>query len=299
MSLASKADAASVNASQSDFDHVEAVVRNASSSFYWAMRSLPLEKRRAIFAVYAFCREVDDIADGDAPLAERRSDLEAWRLELDALYANAPNLAITRALIDAKDTLELEQADFVAIIDGMAMDAEAPIRAPDWEHLMLYCDRVACAVGRLCVKIFGEPGENGRLVADALGKALQLTNILRDVREDAELGRIYMPREILEAHGIDSTSPDKVLAHPNLLAAWRNLAGHAAEEFERAERALEDCAPEKMRPARIMMEVYRRNFERMIARAVRDIPKPPAPGSVGHYLHKVEKLFIAARYGLT
>jgi phytoene synthase len=299
MSLASKTDAGSVSASQADYDHVEAVVRDASSSFFWAMRSLPRDKRRAIFAVYAFCREVDDIADGDAPLEERRRDLQDWRNQIDALYTARPALAITRALLQPLQTFGLEKADFLGVVDGMEMDAAAPIRAPDWDHLLLYCDRVACAVGRLCVKIFGEPGPDGRAVAEWLGKALQLTNILRDVHEDAERGRIYMPREILEAHGIDSTSPDMVLSHPGLLAAWHDLAGHAAEAFERADEALAKCSAEKMRPARIMMEVYRRNFERMIARAVRGVPKPPTPGSVGHLLHKAEKLYIAARYGLT
>ncbi len=299
MSLASKRDVSNSEIVETDQEHVEAIVRNASSSFFWAMRSLPPERRRAIFAVYAFCRVVDDIADGDAPIMERRRELLNWHIETDFLYDTEPTGPIMNELAAVKDTYQLERDDFHAIIEGMEMDAEAPIQTPDWDYLMTYCDRVACAVGRLCVKIFGETGDAGREVADALGKALQLTNILRDVHEDAERGRIYLPREILEAHDITSATPETLLRDPNLLAAWHNLAGHTAEEFERAEAALEHCDDKKMRPARIMMEVYRRNFERMIARAVRQIPKPPNRGSLGHLLHKAEKLMIAARYSFS
>jgi len=297
MNIASRSDMPAIDPSQADFDHVEAVVRGASSSFFWAMRSLPLQQRRGIYAVYAFCREVDDIADGEGPIDERKRDLQRWRDEVEAVYAGAPTTAIGRAMAFAAPKFDLERADFHAIIDGMEMDADTEIRAPAWDDLMIYCDRVACAVGRLCVKIFGEPGAEGRAVADALGKALQLTNILRDVHEDAERGRLYIPREILQAHGIETTDPDTVLADANLLAAWRMLAGHAAEQFEAAETAMAACSPEAMRPARIMMEVYRRNFERMIARSTSEVPRPPAPGSMGHLLHKAEKLLIAARYG--
>ena len=297
MGLASQADMSDVSASQRDLDHVEAIVKGASSSFFWGMRSLPLERRRAIYAVYAFCREVDDIADGEEPLDQRKAELDVWRAEIDRLYDGAPTNAITRALLTPISAYELERADFNAVIDGMEMDAEEAIQAPSWDDLMVYCDRVACAVGRLCVRIFGQPGEEGRELADALGTALQLTNILRDVHEDAERDRLYLPRNILEAHGITEFDPNHVLDHPNLLAAWRTLAEETENAFQRAEQALARCTPEKVRPARIMMEVYRRKFDRMTARAVERIPQPPKRGSLEHIFQKAEKLLLAARYG--
>lgn len=299
MSLASHPEAPSAVASPQDLAYVEGVVRKASSSFFWAMRSLPLERRRAIFAVYAFCREVDDIADDESPLDDRREALAAWREEIARLYDGNPTRPITRALQRPMDVFSLARQDFIDVIDGMEMDARETIVAPSFEDLLVYCDRVACAVGRLCVCIFGEPGDNGRAVAKALGTALQLTNILRDVEEDAERGRVYLPREVLDANGITVADPDAILAHPNLLSAWHGLAREAENAFGAAERAMANCARDKMRPARIMMEVYRKNFERMVARAVDGLPKPPSEGSFGHYLHKAEKLLIAARYGFT
>lgn len=300
MSLASQSDSSAPSASQQDIAYVEDVVRKASSSFFWAMRSLPLERRQAIFAVYAFCRVVDDIADDeDMPLEERRRLLQGWREEISDLYSRAPSDAITRALLVPIDAFDLEKPDFIDVINGMEMDAKEAIVAPPWDDLVIYCDRVACAVGRLCVKIFGEPSDNGKAVATALGTALQLTNILRDVHEDAGRGRVYLSREVLAANGISSNDPDEILAHPNLLAAWHDLAEKADEAFADAERAMARCEPGTMRPAKIMMEVYRRNFGRMMSRATHEVPKPPDQGSFGHYLHKAEKLLIAARYGLT
>ena len=299
MSLASHSDAASQAASAQDLAYVEAVVKKASSSFFWAMRSLPLERRRAIYGVYAFCREVDDIADDEGPIVERKRLLQEWRLEIARLYQGEPTNQITRALLVPRDTFGLEEQDFIDVIDGMEMDAQETIVAPEWDHLLVYCDRVACAVGRLCVKIFGEPSEKGRAVAKALGTALQLTNILRDVHEDAERGRVYLPKDILAENGISDADPRAILEHPNLLPAWHGLARRADKAFQDAEHAMAQCPRDKMRPARIMMEVYRKNFDRMVARAAHEVPRPPSEGSIGHYLHKAEKLLIAARYGFT
>ena len=299
MSLASRPDQP-VAATSGDLAYVEDVVRKASSSFFWAMRSLPLERRQAIFAVYAFCREVDDIADDeDLPLDTRRHMLQDWREQIGQLYEGMPRGPITRALLNPLDAFELERQDFLDVIDGMEMDAAQAIVAPKWQFLLVYCDRVACAVGRLCVKIFGEPTEKGKAVATALGTALQLTNILRDVHEDADRERVYLPEEVLEAHGITTRNAEEIISHPNLLAAWHDVAERAGQAFVEAERAIGQCDKATMRPARIMMEVYRRNFERMMGRAVHQVPTPPRDGSFGHYLNKAEKLFIAARYVLT
>ena len=187
--------------------------RASGSSFYAAMRILPKPQREAMFAIYAFCRQVDDIADSPGPRDERRAALAAWRSDIDALYRGHPSVA-TGDLAQPVRDFGLEKDDFLSVIDGMEMDVLADIRAPSWAELDLYCDRVASAVGRLSVRIFGLDGKPGRDLAHHLGRALQLTNILRDLDEDAGVGRLYLPREALLQAGIESTEPAAALARP-------------------------------------------------------------------------------------
>ncbi len=257
------------------------------------MRFLPPEKRDAIFAVYAFAREVDDIADGDDPDDVKRAGLEAWRAEIDALYQGSAGHPITRVIAPAIDAYRLEKKDFIALIDGMEMDGIGPIRAPAMDDLILYCDRVACAVGRLCVCIFGEPGPAGQAVADHLGLALQLTNILRDIEEDAAMGRLYLPRELLAEAGIDSSDPAAVIGDSRLRETCRALAVRADEEFRMADAAIARCSRKAMRPAIIMMMVYRKTLDRLLEEDWNYLPNSPRNG-----VSKLEKLWIAVRYGL-
>ena len=195
-----------------------AATRASGSSFYFAMRILPAAQREAMFEIYSFCRAVDDIADGDAPRAERSAALAQWRRDIDALYAGSPLPALA-SLARAVQQFGMRKDDFMAVIDGMEMDAVEDIRAPDFATLDLYCDRVASAVGRLSVRVFGMGEDDGIALARHLGRALQLTNILRDIDEDAGLGRLYLPREGLAAAGIGATDPATVAAHPDLDAA--------------------------------------------------------------------------------
>ncbi|MGH7090608.1 MAG: squalene/phytoene synthase family protein, partial [Stellaceae bacterium] len=164
---------------------IRAQVEAAGTSFYWAMRLLPAPRRAAMFAIYAFCRVVDDIADSDEPAEAKFVALAAWRSEVRALYAGTARLALARVLATAARDFELRQQDFLDVIDGMEMDAGAPMLAPDLATLDRYCDRVASAVGRLSVRIFGDASPAADRVAHELGRALQLTTILRDVVEDA------------------------------------------------------------------------------------------------------------------
>lgn len=279
-------------AATADQCEVAARARAAGSSFFWAMRLLPPKKRHAMFGVYAFCREVDDIADADglAP-AERLGRLDAWRREIDAVYCGRPATAIGRVLQAAVQELGLERVEFEAIIDGMQMDAEAAIRAPSRELLELYCRRVAVATGRLSVVVFGEPGPAGRTVADHLGRALQLTNILRDLDEDALIGRLYLPAELLEAHGIATREPTMVVAHPALHRACLDLAAEAAQSFEAADAALAQCDRKSMRPAVVMRQVYGRLLDGLLARGWVDRSGHPGPG-------RAAKLWLALRHGV-
>jgi phytoene synthase len=237
----------------------------AGSSFYAAMRLLPREKREAMFEIYAFCRAVDDIADGDGPRADRRAALEQWRADIDALCrGQAPAALASLAAITARFGLRRE--DFQAVIDGMEMDLAGDIRAPAMAELDLYCDRVASAVGRLSVRVFGLDQTAGDKLAHHLGRALQLTNILRDLDEDAGIGRLYLPREALAAAGIAETEPAAVLGCPGLDRACAMLVEKARRHFAEAE-AVMDGAPRKLVKApRLMGAVYGRILEGLVAR---------------------------------
>jgi len=237
--------------------------RAGGSSFYIAMRILPRERREAMFEIYSYCREVDDIADGNAPRELRLRQLSDWRQDIDALYCGRVSDRLG-GLATAIDRFALRKEDFLAVIDGMEMDARADIRAPSLEELELYCDRVACAVGRLSVRVFGMSDGDGQALAHHLGRALQFTNILRDIDEDAEIGRLYLPREALELAGIDTADPNMVILHPRLGAACLALADHARAHFAKADAIMAGCPRRAVRAPRIMAEVYRQLLEDMI-----------------------------------
>jgi phytoene synthase len=265
-------------------------VEAAGTSFYWAMRMLPKERRDGMYAVYAFCREIDDIAD-DWPEAERPAGLAAWHDEIEAIYAGKPRQLIARALAAPVARFKLRKGDFHDVIDGMEMDAAEAIRAPDMAMLDLYCARVAGAVGHLSVHVFGDPGEAAHQVADALGRALQLTNILRDLTEDAERGRLYLPHELLDRHGIRSAAPQAVLCHPSLPAVCRDLAAVALGHFDAAQAAMARASRRAMRPAAVMGAFYRAMLDALVAADWRD---PAARIS----LSKGRKLWLVLRHGL-
>ena len=264
----------------------------AGSSFYAAMRILPRPQREAMYAIYAFCRAVDDVADGDAPRAERLAALDAWRADIGALDRGAapPHLS---ALAEAVRHYGLRRDDFLAVIDGMAMDAAGDIRAPDFGTLDLYCDRVASAVGRLSVRVFGLGEADGIALAHQLGRALQLTNILRDLDEDAGLGRLYLPREALEAAGIAVAArpPAAVLADPGLGRACDWLAARARAHFAEAGRIMDRSPRRAVRAPRLMAAAYGGVLDRMTARGW-----APPRRRVG--VDRLRLLGAVLRYGL-
>ena len=238
----------------------------SGSSFYTALRILPALQRRAMFDVYAFCRAVDDVADEvGVARADRLAELARWREDLASMFVGSRPVARLAALAGTVDRFGLAREDFEAIIDGMVMDASADMLAPDWQTLDLYCDRVASAVGRLSVRIFGIPGEHGRPLAHHLGRALQLTNILRDIDEDARLGRLYLPREALEAAGVEESKPACVVAHPNLPAACASVVERARSHFAAAGKIMRACPRATTRSPRLMASVYKSILDDLVA----------------------------------
>jgi presqualene diphosphate synthase len=254
------------------------------SSFFQAMRILEPERREAMFAVYAFCRAVDDIADEDGDREKRRAELDSWRKDLDDLYAGRIR-ARCAYLKEPVRRFGLERADFEAVIDGMAMDVEEDIRAPDWATLDRYCDHVASAVGRLSVRIFGLAGDAGgelptaaRLLAHHMGRALQLTNILRDLDEDAARGRLYLPREALVEAGMTELSPAAALAHSGLPAACAAVAAKARDHYEEADLVMTACPPRAVKAPYLMAAAYRSILDRLVARGF-GAPRAPVHAS--------------------
>lgn len=256
-------------------DPLAAKVRHSRSSFYWAMRCLPLCRRRAVYGVYAFCRLIDDIADGPQPASVRLARLDQWRRDIDewdhggALAASGRAHPLLAVLSKAQADFGLDWADLQAVVAGCAMDARGEMIRPSQSQLDLYCDRVASAVGRLCLPIFGAKGPGALAVASSLGLALQFTNILRDLDEDAGLDRLYLADEMLAAHGIMARDPMQVLADPAMGEVRRYLAVQAAEKFAQARRDMAACLADKsssaaaLRPAKAMLAIYEDMLHRL------------------------------------
>ena len=262
----------------------------SGSSFYAAMRILPREQRQAMFQIYSFCRQVDDIADSVGPREARLAALQQWRDDIDALYQGHPPPRL-RDYTASVQGFNLEREDFLAIIDGMEMDVPQDIRAPDLATLDLYCDRVASAVGRLSVRVFGLPEADGIQLAHHLGRALQLTNILRDVDEDAGLGRLYLPRESLLLAGITSDDPARVIAERTLPKVCLPLAERAKMHFQKADEIMNRNKRRAVRAPRIMSKYYRAILDLLVARG---FAAPRAPVRVT----KMARIAIILRYAL-
>lgn len=279
---------AALDAAPADLAEVEALVKAAGTSFYRGMSILPPDRRAAMYAVYAFCRLVDDVADEPAPIEEKRAGLTAWRNAIANVFRGVGDSAVTRVLVLAAQRFKLRQDDFIAVIDGMQMDAETVIVAPDLATLDLYCDRVASAVGRLSVRAFGDSSPAADRVAWALGRALQLTNILRDVDEDAGRGRVYLPREWLEEAGVP-LDPAALLVSPALPVVCERVTARARALFAQAHAAMAECDRRAMRPARMMGASYAAILDRLEARGWQRLAEPVR-------VPKWRKLWIAARH---
>ncbi len=269
-------------------EKVLSIVQRSGSSFYWAMRLLPAKKRDAMFAIYAFCREVDDIADGGDTPEIKRAKLQQWRVEINNLYDGIPQNLITRALAEPVRTYALSKEDFEAVINGMETDATDQLRLQDMDELVLYCDRVACAVGRLSNAVFGLAPDQSEKLAKSLGEALQLTNILRDIYEDAERDHVYLPKDLLARHGIEGTAINDILEHPGLVEVCVELAERARQDFQQAQSIIETCDKGLIRPAIIMMKIYHRLFVLLERRGWERL-------DVQVKVSKVWKLMLAAR----
>ena len=270
--------------------HVKRIVAQSGTSFLWGMRALPADRRHAMYAIYAFCREVDDIADEPGEIDDKMRALTAWRGEIARLYAGHPNWPTTRALLQPVQRFNLPQEEFLAVIDGMEADAAQTIRMQTLDELLNYCRKVAGAVGMLSIHAFGVPQHPGPRFAETLGTALQLTNILRDLKEDAALQRLYVPLDMLAKHGVAVSSLNEVFVHPGFAETCAELADLARAYYADAERLMAELGWRQMRPSVLMMAVYRETLDRLEERGWTRIDLPIR-------LTRARKMWLVVRYG--
>jgi phytoene synthase len=227
----------------------------SGSSFYYSFRLLPADKRDAITAFYAFCREVDDVVDECQDTQVARIKLAWWRKELGALYTGHPEHPVTRALAPVIAAGRIPEAWLQEIIDGMETDLDQD-RFADAAELALYCHRVAGVVGQVSAEIFGYRNPATRDYAHELGLAFQLTNIIRDVGEDALRGRIYLPQDALRAHGLSSTDLLRRTYSPQFVALMESQYQRARQHYDNAWRSLPREDRRSQRAGLAMMAIY-------------------------------------------
>jgi len=258
-------------------NNINRIVKKSGSSFFWSMRLLPRAKREAMYTIYAFCRHIDDIVDGDLPVKEKQELINAWREEIDNIYdKKVPATEIGRKIYKNCMRFKLPKEEFLKLIDSISMDLPKPLQAPKLEDFLKYCRGVAGVPGNLSLRIFGCNDENLiEELATSLGNALQITNILRDVKEDAQANRLYIPKEYLKKAAITSKKPNEVLVNKNLSIAREELAKMAAEDYAKANQIIPFLDKETARPVRAITAIYKKYFDIMQNRGWEVVsPKP-------------------------
>ena len=257
--------------------NIKKIVKKSGSSFFWSMRLLPTPKRNAMYTIYAFFRHLDDIVDGKDDVKKKMDLLNAWRTELNNIYdKKVPTTEIGRKIYKNCMRFKLPKSEFIKMLDSLSMDLPTPLQAPSLSEFNKYCRGVAGVPGNLTLRIFGcEDEEIIENLATSLGRALQITNILRDVKEDALLNRIYIPSEFLDKAGISSRDPETVLVDKNLMVAREELAQLAENDYKNAFAEIKKLPPKATRQIRLMAAVYKRYFDIMQKRGWEVIsPKP-------------------------
>lgn len=235
----------------------------SGSSFYYSFRFLPAQQRQAIIALYAFCREVDDTVDEISDTGIARAKLEWWREEIQRTFQGLPTHPVGLSLQSALRNFDLHEEYFMEIIDGMAMDLEQ-FSYPEFKQLALYCHRAASVVGLLSVEIFGYQDRKTLNYAENLGMALQLTNIIRDVREDAERGRIYLPQDELQKFNVKADDLLALKSSPELIELLKFQTARAKQYYQEALQLLPDSDRYTQRTGLIMATIYEATLDEIV-----------------------------------
>ena len=248
---------------------IEQNVKKSGSSFYWGMKMLPESKRRAMFAIYSFCREVDDIADDlNNSKALKEKKLNQWKRDINKIFKKSSlNTNLTRELKHCIENFKLEK-DFISIIDGMLMDVKENIQFPSSKKFRIYCERVAVAVGYLSIKIFGVDSKVGTSYAYELGMAFQITNIVRDFHEDLNNDRCYIPSEKFEKLNLKKEF-DKIVSNPEKIQEiLQEMLINADSHFKKSDYLLKSLDKKKMIGSEIMKLFYKKIHSKMFRKKI-------------------------------
>lgn len=273
---------------------IKKIVKKSGTSFFWSMRLLPKAKREAMYTLYAFCRHIDDIVDGDADIAEKQELIQAWREELDNIYdKKTPATEIGRRIYKNCMRFKLPKEEFIRLIDSISMDVPNPVQAPLLKEFFSYCRGVAGVPGSLSLRIFGCRDEKViEELATSLGTALQITNVLRDVKDDAMSDRLYIPKEFLQKAEISATDPRLVVTDKNLAIAREELAKIALNDFKKSYELIKLLDKKTARPVKIIANIYKRYFDIMQARGWEVISPKPSISKIGKLALAVKSLLV-------
>lgn len=246
-------------------DLSQQIAKNSKSSFYYAFSLLPNEKRDAMNTVYAFCRQTDDLVDsGDDSEELKYEKLRKWRIELDRSLLGRSDYQLLNKLAHIIKQFNIPIEPFFELIKGMEMDLQKN-RYLSFDDLVLYCYRVASTVGLMCIEIFGYKNTSARDFAVNLGLALQLTNILRDVKTDAQNGRIYLPQEDMKSFGYSEQDLLNSVYNQNFINLMKYEAERAKEYFDKANHSLDVEDKPSMFAARAMQHIYYKLLQKIEA----------------------------------
>ena len=237
-------------------DYVQQKAAASGSSFYYAFLFLPSKRRAAITAFYAFCREVDDVVDETTDLSVAQTKLSWWRVEVNRAFNGEPQHPVMKALMPLCAEFKIESRHLQAIIDGCQMDLQQT-RYLDFSALQSYCHLVAGIVGEVAAQIFGQTDPKTTEYAHALGQALQLTNIIRDVGEDARRGRIYLPIDELQRFDVKAHEILKLTASERFMALMRFQSERAQNMYDHALQLLPNVDRRSQKPGLMMASIYR------------------------------------------
>lgn len=256
---------------------IKKIVKKTGTSFFLGMYMLPLKERRAIYTLYAFCRHIDDIVDGQAPLSHKLELLDAWRREIDNIYdKKVPASDIGRNIYKNCMRFNIPKTDINNLLSSVSMDLPTPLQAPSMSEFMRYCNGIAGSPIGMTLHILGCTDE--KLISDlssSLGLALAITNILRNIRDDAGQNRLYIPQDFLLKANITSTDPMMVVVDKNLSVAREELAKMAVDNYQRATDLIKLLPPKAARSINAVAYIYRYYFDIMQNRGWEVIsPKP-------------------------
>lgn len=272
-------------------DAVDQHAEIVGAPLFEVIRLMPIGHRQAMNALLAFCRELHDIVQSERPALLKQGLLSERRCEIARLFSGQAGATVTHRLAEPIRRYRLRCDDFLALVEYAEMEARAAMRAPSAAELDLYCQRGAVSVARLAMQIFGLRSAPAEKAAVELGRALQLTAILRNLAEDAERHRLYLPRDLLRKHGIFARIPGAVLTHPALPRVCDELVATAEAHFAAAESVLDQCPPYNARAAALVLRLQRMVLQALTERGWRRLGEPVS------VLGWQEALLIA-RFGL-